>query len=111
LEPFCERQSRGAAQACNTPVFFVQRLIRLCFAGCMPDSLARFRSRYKEAAQLSRPVTDLGELMTTESRRAAVRPLLLTAAWFAFLAATAFAWAAIENQQSPAPNPPIFVHR
>jgi hypothetical protein len=44
------------------------------------------------------PVTDLGELMTTESYRTAVRPLVLTVAWFVFLAGAAFAWAAIENQ-------------
>jgi len=104
-------RTTAAAQACNTPVFFVQRLIHPCFAAVMSDSRARLRSRYISAARLSRPVTDLGELMTTESRRAAARPLLLTAAWFAFLAATAFAWAAIENQPSPAPKPPIFVTR
>jgi hypothetical protein len=36
--------------------------------------------------------------MTTESYRTAVRPLVLTVAWFVFLAGAAFAWAAIENQ-------------
>jgi len=57
-------------------------------------------------------VTDLGELMTTDSYRAAVRPLMLTVAWFAFLAGTAFAWAAIEGQQSktpPSTKPVVFV--
>jgi hypothetical protein len=50
--------------------------------------------------------------MTTDSYRAAVRPLVLTVAWFAFLAGAAFAWAAIENQQPPqAPNPAFFVAR
>jgi hypothetical protein len=66
---------------------------------------------YRTAA-LMRPVTDLGELMTTDSYRAAVRPLALTVAWFVFLAGAAFAWAAMENQQRPsAPKPAVFVAR
>lgn len=58
------------------------------------------------------PVTDLGELMTTDSTRAALRPLMLTVAWFAFLAGAAFAWAAIERQEAAAPpaaKPAVFV--
>ena len=39
--------------------------------------------------------------MTTDSYGAAVRPLVLTAVWFAFLACAAFAWAAIENDHLP----------
>lgn len=36
--------------------------------------------------------------MTTESYREASRPLLLTVAWFVFLAGAAFAWAAVETE-------------
>ncbi len=69
--------------------------------------------RYSFPASANRggPVTDLGELMTTDSYRAAMRPLMLTVAWFAFLAIAAFAWAAIESQ-TPAPQsvkPIVFV--
>ena len=49
--------------------------------------------------------------MATDSYRTAMRPLVLTVAWFAFLAGAAFAWAAIENQP-PAPQsvkPAVFV--
>ena len=49
--------------------------------------------------------------MTTNSYRAAMRPLMLTVAWFAFLACAAFAWAAIEGQP-PTPQtvkPAVFV--
>jgi hypothetical protein len=48
-----------------------------------------------------------GKLMTTDSYRGAMRPLLLTVAWFAFLAGAAFAWAALETRQpaSSAPAP------
>lgn len=42
--------------------------------------------------------------MTTRSYGAIVRPLVLTVVWFAFLAAAAFAWAAIEDQRFSAPN-------
>lgn len=49
--------------------------------------------------------------MTSDAYRAAVRPLVLTVAWFAFLAGAAFAWAAIEGhaESPPAPKPAIFV--
>lgn len=45
--------------------------------------------------------------MATDSYRGAMRPLLLTVAWFAFLAGAAFAWAALETRQpaSSAPAP------
>jgi 1,4-dihydroxy-2-naphthoate octaprenyltransferase len=69
------------------------------------------RYSFPRSALCGRPVTDLGELMTTDSYRAAMRPLMLTVAWFAFLAGTAFAWAAIESQP-PAPQsakPAVFV--
>ncbi len=49
--------------------------------------------------------------MTTDSYRAAMRPLMLTVAWFAFLAVAAFAWANIESQ-TPAQQdvkPVVFV--
>jgi methionine-rich copper-binding protein CopC len=49
--------------------------------------------------------------MTTDSYRAAMRPLMFTVAWFAFLAAAAFAWANIESQ-TPAQQdvkPVVFV--
>ena len=49
--------------------------------------------------------------MTTDSYRAAMRPLMLGVVWFAFLAGAAFAWAAIESQP-PAPQsakPAVFV--
>jgi hypothetical protein len=66
-------------------------------------SFPRFRDR-------GGPVTDLGELMTTDSYRAAMRPLVLTVAWFAFLAGAAFAWAAIESQTAPqSVKPVVFV--
>jgi hypothetical protein len=54
-----------------------------------------------------------GKLMTTESYRAAMRPLMFTVIWFAFLAAAAFAWASIEDRQpqSPAPEQTTFVAR
>jgi hypothetical protein len=39
--------------------------------------------------------------MTTDSYGAAMRPLLLTAVWFAFLACAAFAWAAVESDRVP----------
>jgi hypothetical protein len=47
--------------------------------------------------------------MTTDSYGAAMRPLVLTAVWFAFLACAAFAWAAIEDDR--APQPTTFVSR
>jgi len=50
--------------------------------------------------------------MTTDSYRAAMRPLMLTVAWFAFLAGAAFAWAAIEGQPGktpPSAKPVVFV--
>ncbi|MBL9095783.1 MAG: hypothetical protein JNK07_02560 [Alphaproteobacteria bacterium] len=49
--------------------------------------------------------------MTTESYRAASRPLLLTLAWFVFLAGAAFAWAAIEteNKSSAGVQPTVLV--
>jgi hypothetical protein len=43
--------------------------------------------------------------MTTDSYRGAMRPLLLTVAWFAFLAGAAFAWAALETRQPAASAP------
>jgi hypothetical protein len=51
--------------------------------------------------------------MATESGRAAMRPLIFMVVWFAFLAAAAFAWASIEDRQSPQPTPKhaIFVAR
>jgi hypothetical protein len=39
--------------------------------------------------------------MTTDAYRSAMRPLLLTVAWFAFLAGAAFAWAALETKRPP----------
>jgi hypothetical protein len=45
--------------------------------------------------------------MTTKSYRAAMRPLMFTVVWFAFLAAAAFAWASIEDRQ---PHPPTQKH-
>lgn len=69
------------------------------------------RYSFRAVAVRGGPVTDLGELMTTDSYRAAMRPLMLTVAWFAFLAVAAFAWATIENQ-TPAQQgvkPVVFV--
>jgi len=43
-----------------------------------------------------------GKLMASESHFAAVRPLLFAAAWFVILAGAAFAWAAVENQNTSA---------
>jgi hypothetical protein len=69
------------------------------------------RYSFPASATADSPVTDLGELMATDSYRTAMRPLVLMVAWFAFLAGTAFAWAAIESQP-PAPQsvkPAVFV--
>lgn len=64
-------------------------------------------ARYTHRPLRGRAVTDLGELMTTDSYRAAVRPLLLTAAWFAFLACAAFAWAAAVEAPRPTGGKPV----
>lgn len=76
-------------------------------------ALALAHALYVRRPHYSRegPVTDLGELMTTESYRAASRPLLLTLAWFAFLAGAAFLWAAMEaeNKTSAGVQPTVMV--
>jgi hypothetical protein len=90
-------------------VFFVHKL-NVC-------EIALLALPFADALYLRRPqllegpVTDLGELMTTESYRAASRPLLLTLAWFVFLAGAAFAWAAIEteNKTSAGVQPTVLV--
>jgi hypothetical protein len=69
------------------------------------------RYSFPASATAECPVTDFGGLMTTNSYRAAMRPLMLGVVWFAFLAGAAFAWAAIEGQ-TPAPQsakPAVFV--
>lgn len=82
-----------------------------CALRAMVDSGARRRrsspqglTRYMSARFFMRPVTDLGELMTKDSYRASMRPLVLTAAWFTFLASAAFAWADIESHKPLRPT-------
>jgi hypothetical protein len=103
----CGRRRRIAA----TAVFFVQRLRKgLNGSTRAAKSQCAIRARAPRLRRIG--VTDLGELMATDSYRAAVRPLVLTVAWFAFLAGAAFAWAAIEGQQSktpPSAKPVVFV--
>ena len=51
--------------------------------------------------------------MTSKSYRAASRPLLITVAWFVFLAGAAFAWAAIEmeSKTSAGVQPTVLVQK
>jgi hypothetical protein len=90
-------------------VFFVQRLNTPGFIRLALNTARAYK--FPAPALRGGPVTDLGELMTTDSYRTGMRPLVLTVAWFAFLACTAFAWAAIESQPPApqSPKPAVFV--